>query len=345
MSRNLCVAAVAVALGLSGAAQADVGVKGVVDLSINSSDNGAPDGDGLGLHSNKTRFRVYGDEEFGNGVKAIWQIETQLDFDTGVQSNGTDNFGIKARNTFLGLEGVFGAVLAGKYDSPYKQSTAKLDIFSNSPSDYNAVIGENEGSTNDHDTRAANTLFYRTPELGGFQGMVAYIFDETRDGVDDDGYSIGATFKIAGLYLGAGYESFNQQGAGGDDDTAVKLGGSYTFADVTKVGLVWESLDGGGKGNDRDAWYLNVSQRLGTWTLKAAYGMLDDLGGTASSGAEHYALGVWKELSANTDLYLTYAMTSNDRNASYGLDQLKAGPAGADVSVIAFGLKHALASK
>ncbi len=328
-------------------ASAGIDVYGVADVSLTYSDNNAQHGEGVSLDSNKSRLGIKGDEDLTDSLKAVWQIEGQVDFDTGVSSSGDDedNFGIKARNTFLGLEGGFGSLLGGRYDSPYKKVSDDLDVFSNSHADYNAIIGRNKNGVAVHDYRPHSTIQYHTPKMAGVSLALAYMVDETRDSVGDSGYAVGLSYNKGAWLLGLAQEVLSEQSsqAAGKDDKGVKFGARYAFSDTTAAALIWESQDAGNGG--RDAWYVNVAHRINAYTWKFAYGQADDTGALSDTGASHYALGLWGELSSNTSWYAVYADTNNEAAALYGLDRIEAGGVGANVSVFALGLQHRFASR
>ena len=146
MQKKLLSLAIAGALAVPGAAMADVTSKSGGDITIYGkfhtswdyvdSDNatpGADDNDDNTAVFRNSRLGFKGAEDLGNGLKGIWQIETELD---------TIDNEVQMRNTFVGLQGDnWGKIFFGKHDTPYKMATAKLDIFSDTIADYNNIIG------------------------------------------------------------------------------------------------------------------------------------------------------------------------------------------------------------
>lgn len=350
MNKKLIALGVAAALTAPLAAQAGVEVYGEARASLDfvtNNDNTAGEEDSaISLSSNKSRIGFRGDEDLGNGLSAMWQFEQQMEFDTGAANTS-------ARDTFIGLGGGFGTVLAGHLSTPYKSSTNYMDVFRNTRGDYNAIMGSVNGSV-EFDNRADNAIIYMTPDMNGFKASLAYILADINNdddlpistaGGDRDAYSLSGGYTNGPLFLTAAYEAMNAAGAGGDDATAWKIGGTFTITDATTVGAIWESIDLGGANNDRDAWLLNAKHKMGDTSLMASVAMADETGGTADTGATHFALGVGQALSANTDVYALYTVVSNDANASYGLFSNSDSFTGEDMSAFSVGINHKFSSK
>lgn len=177
--------------------------------------------------------------------------------------------------------------------------------------------------------------------------MVAYIAASAATGDNlpmtttqgkEDAYSLSGTYASGSIFVTAGCESWNGLGAGGDDVSAWKIGGSYTLMGNTTLGAIWESLDMGGTtatNGDRDAWTLSVKHKMGDITLMAAYAMADETGGVADTGANQFSLG---------GSYALYSMVGNDLVARYGLDGVN-GVLGEDVSSFSVGINYTFSSK
>ncbi|MCX7151390.1 MAG: porin [Proteobacteria bacterium] len=142
INKKVMALAVAGALAAPAAAFAqasNVQIYGTFDVSINSINHSgyttytgnAPAGASINgvtkfdVYNQSSRLGFKGVEDLGNGLKAWFQIENNIAAD-GRQFNNTA--GIGARNTAVGLEGSFGNVLMGNWDSPYKSSEAIWNI-------------------------------------------------------------------------------------------------------------------------------------------------------------------------------------------------------------------------
>lgn len=359
---------VVIALGLPLLAQADVEVFGKIRASVDYATNN-DDGKGVGscnydattntndstvscqkskasLSSNASRIGFKGDEELGNGMTVLWQLDQEVTFDTGVFTSGM-------RQTFVGVSGGFGMVLAGKLDTPYKSTTGQYDIFSDTKADYNAIMGSANGRLM-FDNRTGNTVAYVTPKVNGFTGKVAYVVANINSGDnlpisnyrnDQDAYSASANYAAGPLNVSAAYETLIRAGAARDNAVAWNVGGSYNIMDTATVALIYENVDLGGSNNDRNAIYGNVAYKMADTTLKLAVAQADKLGSGVSNGATQISVGAAQSLSKSTELYALYSQISNDNAGAYGF---KYGPSnavvGKDESVFSVGINHNFSS-
>lgn len=318
-----------------------------VDCATNASSPGNKcDDSAFSVTNNVSRIGFRGDGDLGNGLKAIWQIEQRVDFDTG-------GFAAGARNTFLGLTGDFGTAQFGKYETPLRLVTQRIDIFSDTRADYNAIIG-NVGGTLVFDKRSNNLISYTSPDLQGFKLAGAYAPSDARDDLPrtradgkKDVASVSASYGKGPLYLGLAYESQGNY-TGTNDARATRLGGSWDFGQGTTIGGVWETADRGGANGDRNAWYVNAGHRIGDTTLKGAVAGAGRMGKLADTGAMQYSLGAFHALSKTTEVYALYTMMNNDKNGGYGLwnGQLATrGHGDKSVSALSIGLNHNFSSR
>lgn len=143
INKKVMALAVAGALAAPAAAFAqasNVQIYGTFDLSINSiNHNGFSPYAGTGttvgaavpgvskfdVYNQSSRLGFKGTEDLGNGLKAWFQAENNIAAD-GRQFNNTAGLG--ARNSAVGLEGRWGNVLMGNWDSPYKSAEGIWNI-------------------------------------------------------------------------------------------------------------------------------------------------------------------------------------------------------------------------
>lgn len=352
MQKKLIALAVAGVLAAPLAAQAGVEVYGQARMSLDFSNNDdttvGNEDKAISISSNKSRLGFKGDEDLGNGLKALWQFEQEVAFDT-------STWGSTKRDSFIGLGGGFGTVLVGRINTPYKNATQPMDVFASTRGDYNGIMGVINSNSTTFNNRFDNSIQYRSPDMSGFKGAIAYStrysgsddLPLTTTASDQDAYSLSAAYTQGPLYLTAAYEALNALTpvpGGMDDATAWKIGGAFTLGGATTVGAIWESADLGGTNNDRDAWYLNVAHKMDAITLKAAFTMADEVGGVADTGATQFALGASYALSKTTEAYALYTMVSNDSAADYTVEGV-GGVTGKDVSSFSVGINHTFSSK
>ena len=365
MNKKLIAVGIIVALAAPLVVQAGVEVYGDARVSVNFSDNGdnnaGMEKSKADLSSNASYLGFKGDEDLGNGMSAMWQLEQGVDFDSG-------NAFTDQRPSFVGIGGGFGTVMAGRFDTPYMSATDKYDIFIDTKADYNAIMGATAGAGAVFDQRVSNTLVYATPDLSGFKAQLAWVMADatnassagdslpiTKTAAKQPAYSFSGTYDNGPLSLAAAYQLDQKVGLGGvagKDATAWKVGGSYTIMDATTLALIYESIDLAGTVKDRNAFYLSAAHKIGETTLKLAYASADKCGGTncAKTGAQQISVGVSQSLTRNTELYALYTQVANDTNGSYNLAYgpdavTKLDGSMSDVSSFSFGVNHKFSSK
>jgi predicted porin len=329
-------------------AHGNVEVYGKARLSVDVIDTGAaaPADDSLTrLSSNSSRLGFKGSEDLGGDLKAVYQVEL------GIKMDGVLDTSL--RNTFLGLNSKrAGTLLVGKHDTPYKLATGSLDAFGDTTGDYNAIIGNVNGES-DFDRRAENTIHFISPTWGGFHLRAAT--EVTGSESDNTGtsakslYSASAVYKTGPLYAALGYETHKNGVTAWDTGTTItggKVGVGLTFGGTT-LGFVYEKLDDDNANSiyTRDAIYAAVSQKIGSETIKLAYGIADDGDDPATeTGASQITAGVEHAFSKRTSVYALYTATDNDKDATYGIGQGQGvnfvPNAGEDPSSITIGINH-----
>src|SRR5450830_1612584 len=144
---------------------------GHVDVSGDLFNPGVFDqGSKLGIASNLTYFGIrarHNLEPYGYpGWAAVAQFESLIE----VAATPTERAAFGTRDSFIGMESPWGAVKAGKSDTPYKKSTSKFDPFSATLGDYNSIMGNTGGDLRaEFDWRMAHSIWYESPVWNGLQ--------------------------------------------------------------------------------------------------------------------------------------------------------------------------------
>jgi len=231
--------ALAIASALSAPAFADnanITVYGKAFLTIDQHDTGVTGSTSvMRVNTNASRFGVKGDEDLGEGLKAKYQYEVEMDAD------GSTGAGLgKTRNSGVGLEGGFGTVMLGVWDSPFKVAHNAIELFDNT-TDWSAikVIGKSEGK--DYNTRQKNMVQYWSPKMGSLQAAVMYSPDEAKTTTTNKSIlSMSGTFSQDGIYAAAAYENRNDVFTG-TTDSALRVVGKFDMADAW-VGAMLENI-------------------------------------------------------------------------------------------------------
>src|SRR5690606_9350694 len=271
--------AAALALGFAGVAQAETSVTlyGILDGGI-----GYQQIKGDGFKTRKTgmisgvqsgnRWGLRGTEDMGNGLQAVFQLESGFDLATGNQQQATaTNVRLFGRLSTLGLRSdAWGQLDIGRQTNIGSKYFGAIDPFAQGFGQAN--IGTTFGSVNT--VRWDNMVMYQTPNFSGFQFGVGYSFNTNgaqRSSLDVDGvYDLNESDRNRrGITTGLRYAngplavalSYEQERIGsaalggfGDDVNvrAWQLGAAYDF-EVVKVhaafGQTRNGMFGAGIGN------------------------------------------------------------------------------------------------
>src|SRR6185436_1212788 len=150
MNKKLMTAAIGAALAASPMlASAGATVGGYLHMSLDRS-QGPNAAQERGFESsNANVLSIKGDEDIGDGWKAVYQFETGTFLsDTGGTSATNTGLSGRLRNNFVGFTGPWGTAKFGRDDSPMKKQLTALDDFRNRIGDARNVAGGNAGSNN-----------------------------------------------------------------------------------------------------------------------------------------------------------------------------------------------------
>ena len=246
---------------------------------------GKPDTD-TELRSNASRLGVKGSETLtDNGLKAIYKFE----WETFIDDGDKDGAAFTQRNIYVGVQGGFGSVIGGKYDTPFKVSQNKVDLFNDMEGDIKEVITSN-------DNRESNQVQYSTnSDWSPVRASVSYIASE---GADNDGVSSLIAYDTKAVYVAAAYET----DVDADDLEAIRLVGQFNLGDF-QLGALFETQDDA-EGESTDGWLASVKWKFADkWALKGQYGESDII----EEGGETYSLGLDRKLTKNTKVYAYYS--------------------------------------
>ena len=343
--KKLYVAVATLCMMSSGAVNAlEMNIYGVAHGSVDSVDDGT-DTDTY-VASNASRLGFSGSQGLKNtNIKAIFQYEQGVDL-TGQGSNdgnggpGNQSGGLftNARDSWMGISGNFGAIKLGRVGG-LNQWLYDYNLFADQVGDLGNIWG-GSGLAD----RVDNTISYDAPQFSNFSGTLVYKPDE---GVDDTGITvIRATFNMNNIKVGAGYMT---QGTGSvgtpspNDQKAFAVTASYSADKFSVGGGYQDETDRGGvSGSDGNSITLGGSINLGSGTLKAQYTAFSD--DAPDADATQIAIGYDHDIGGAT-VYIAYAKTDNDANASYTANNYGHGDAvtpaaGKSPSVISFGMVY-----
>ncbi|MGV0953979.1 MAG: porin [Fluviibacter sp.] len=192
MQKKLIALAVA---GLSTAAfaQTNVTIYGVADVSAQGTNmsqgvNPAtkPSGGSFNMKSNSSLLGFKGTEDLGNGLKGLFQVESNVNMtgqssNQGAAANTTNSAFSSLRDTYAGVSSKYGTVMGGYVSTPYRAALTSFDVMPGATGDarIETMMGTQRVSKNGVAYTAASSvrataLAYAMPTMYGFNGSIAY---------------------------------------------------------------------------------------------------------------------------------------------------------------------------
>lgn len=358
MQKKLIALAIAGLASSAAFAQSNVSIYGIVDVGqavVKSSGGVAAGQSSVGrLDSNSSYIGFKGVEDLGNGLKAVFQIETAVNGDTG-------GFGA-GRDTYVGLAGGFGTVAAGRLTAPFRAMGVKVELmpgaagFGTTASVTGTIAGLKTGA----DERSSNAIAYISPSFSGLTGTIAYVNGENKtnatplvDSVNERQVQAAVQYENGPLFVGGGYHKTYDFASVADFDARVyRLAAVYTLPTETKLTALYDNTkaDGNGVTLKRAAWSIAAAQSFGKNTVGLEYARSGDVK-TQAGTAQDTAVDMWSavytySLSKRTSLHARYSRLSNDDLAATNfynnpVANPVAASAGSNVSGYMLGLRHA----
>lgn len=302
------------ALALTAAAaqaQSHVQIYGVVDAGV-LAEYGTPAGNSTGIGSglaSGSRLGFKGSEDLGNGLSAVFVLESGYRVDNGAMGQGGLIFG---RQAFVGLRGTFGTVTVGRQYSPYYQAIRDVaDPFEDGMAGQatNLMAGN---------YRMDNSVVYATPRVAGWSAEVAYAAGEVTDklAVNDDRKRqfSGMLSYAAGPLVVMLAHHHSEDALLPDHVRNTALAARYTLGAVTGHAAVASNRGLAGE-RSRDV-LLGVTWKHGPHRVLLSAIDRDDRS-AARRDARQFGAGYLYGLSPRTDLYAAYGHIDNDNGAAF----------------------------
>lgn len=193
------LAAVAIAAAFASplaCAQSSLTTYGILDIQLESRSNMSPDGSRrTALTSgglNTSRWGLKGSEDLGSGLKAVFQLESEIGVDTG--SAGAVMF---SRQANVGLEGAWGRLVAGRSFSTAYDFVMPFDPMGYAPF-YSWATTANalaSGARKDGMVTGVSNLLKYAGSFGGFKVGATLALGEVAEDA-----SAGRYYAVAGAY-------------------------------------------------------------------------------------------------------------------------------------------------
>ena len=353
MQKKIIALAVAALASSAAFAQTNVTIYGVADAtfdSVKATDSTAGAASDFNNRNRVTANSSYigfkGVEDLGNGLKAVFQFENGLNTENGAAGVWNN------RDSFVGLSGGFGTVVAGNLTGPTRALGAKFDVNTGATGigANTALLGKLGGGSGAgaFDQRINNAIAYVSPTVAGFNAVVGYstgltnaygagtlvghenmTADNTKQG--NHAYTLGLNYAVAGFDAGYAYTAVKAAGNGSSANDGLADG--YRKLDNHRAGVMYKAAFGqvgilfdrarldltSGDDLHQNVWYLSGKFNVGNGAVLAQWGHAGDVKGnnTDKEGANHYVLGYEHNLSKRTVLKAVYSRIANKDNANY----------------------------
>ncbi len=328
LKKQIALASVLALAGTAAQAQSSVTLYGILDVSFGSFENAHVNGTDARLtqvESGKLTtsfFGFKGVEDLGNGLKALFTLESFMRMDTGA-SGRTNADVFWARNAHVGLQGSFGKVIAGRTENFLYQQALSFNPFGGSfgfsPTirlTYGAPFGVDKG-----DSGWSNTIAYYAPTISGFSFAGQVQMGESETESDSAGLMIG--YASGPFAIGYGYQEASSAEAPKPNFVSGKqtfslLGASYDFGAVKLFGQIGQyqgkDMPAAADNTKTNLYQLGVAVPVGTaGKVLASYG--EQTKELTAGDVKHsiFTLGYDHNLSKRTDAYVIYMRDDDDR--------------------------------
>lgn len=325
------------ALSLPALAQSSVSIYGVVDAYAQYLDGQARlarvQSGGLA----GSRFGFRGVEDLGDGLRAVFTLESGFTVDDGNAGQGGSFYG---RQAFVGLQNEWGTMSLGRQLSSLYRATEEFSLFGSRPAGPSAAVigGFGDGyepvrgvaasapsaamgaTGSGGPARVNNSLRYASPDLTGFRFSTLYGAGESSGGTSD-----ARLFDLALQYSGASFDTVlsyidDKAQRGGPDDVRARIvtfAGSYSFAPFRLVAGYIDFDDRRQANLDGKGFWVGGEYRLGahTFSTQVVQNKAKSRGDNRSTA---YGIGWAYALSSRTSMYTSLTRFNNDGDAGSG---------------------------
>ena len=209
------------------AAMADVTLYGTVKAGVEVSRTKTTEGNVSTKDRTATEIADFGSkigfkghEHLGNNLNAIWQVEQSASIDGTKAGWGT-------RESFIGLEGGFGKIRAGKLNTALKDSGDNVNAWESSDANADVLQVSKIGRVESREI----SVRYDSPVFAGFSGSVQYVPRDNANTKDKhthavksrESYHAGLNYENAGFF-GQYAGSFAKYADLNDDAERVAVG-------------------------------------------------------------------------------------------------------------------------
>ena len=263
------------------------------------------------LSNNSSRLGFKGEKQFGD-VKGIWQIEQEILFNM-TETAANDKNRLATRDTFAGVEGSFGTLRFGKFDTPFKVAREPANLFGDQMGDMRNIT---RGLLR-FDERPNNIIEYKSPTFSGMRLSVAYAPHEAKqpDATKDNGLtSIGLTYTDKELALAVANETYEKDATNGER-SATRVAASYQVTPSFKVVGFYQDaqdkLNTGTSNLGNKVTGYGAEYHIHPNKLVVKFNIMDLKADVATKDAKMTVIGIEKIIDRQLRFYANYAVMDN----------------------------------
>lgn len=214
---TLAVATVISNISAVAVAETNVQIYGIVDYGYTLRHDRIKAAKEVGYSQTNSRFDsgqsagnrlgFKGEEDLGNGVKALFVLERGFFLDTGGDAISYQGLGGFNRQAYVGLSGNFGTIVGGLVYTPYYKMVSSLDPFADGTVGNYHNVKEDLGSDllgnflYFDPIRVSNAIAYVSPSWGGLNFTALYSNSPWADESGIRNASSPNVYAIAGNYV------------------------------------------------------------------------------------------------------------------------------------------------
>ena len=355
MKKSLIALAVLGTFSTIAAAQSSVTLYGRLDENVTYQDPGknaaASSGGRLGKGVTKlndggvngiggSRWGMRGSEDLGDGLRAYFVLESSISGDTGVGGGATlSGSGFFNRQSYVAIGSkTLGDIRLGRVETMTREMAVRVnDVTADGELNITEVVASGRPLFQNFGSRVENGISYRSPVIGGFQGLLTVGLSEDFKSINAttgavtskaaEYHGLGLVFSQGPLNASLTYEELSGGSASGSYNKVVTLGANYDFGVAAVYGAYQDTTDFGAqlasttfaKGTDHDAYNLGVKVPFGNFTFKAQYtsSTVDRAGGLSDLDQDKYGASVAYSLSKRTTVYAAITERGGDVKESF----------------------------
>lgn len=346
MKKTLIALATMSALTGVAQAQSNVTIYGVVDAAVRTANHQNADGGRLRSVDNGllqgSRLGFKGQEDLGNGLKAVFQLESGFNINNGTEGQ---NGGAFSRIATVGLsDATYGTLTIGRQNSLAYDTILATDVYHSDAS--NTVLGGYQAQLTG--MRWDNSVKY-TNTFNNFNvGLQYSAGNEAGNTNRNSGYGVNAGYTASNWGVQGVYQVARDTNDGtlgslvGQNQDFWSVGGNVVVAPKTNVFAQYAHNKFDVTNQTNKIYTIGVSQKLaGNWSVKGA-ATYDKQENVAEGNRKTVSAVLDYSFSKRTDLYAAVdynKLSGNYSNVGYNLNS--ATNPNTNSTGVSVGLRHA----